>query len=99
MKTNLTELYIALLLVIGIIVCVCCNGCTQVIIEKEYNATDFKQRLKINSFLMTSGLESLYYDPNNGFFEVGKYKGVPADVELEYDPLTHSFKVVTDSNE
>jgi hypothetical protein len=61
-------------------------GCTQTIVQKPDGT-----RLKINTLLMTSGLESLYYDPN-GFFEVGKYKGIPSDVELEYDPLTNSFK-------
>ena len=29
-----------------------------------------------------------------GIFEVSKYKGIPSDVEIVYDPLTKSFKFV-----
>ena len=61
-------------------------GCTQVDLTPD--------RLKINTFLMTSGLESLTYDPN-GVFSVGKYQGIPAEIELEYNPLTNTYKATT----
>ena len=61
-------------------------GCTQVDLTPE--------RLKINTFLMTSGLESLIYDPN-GVFSVGKYEGIPAEIQLEYNPLTNTYKATT----
>lgn len=76
-------------ILMSLLVAACLSGCTQVIIEPD--------RFKVNTFLMTSGLETLYYDPN-GFFEVGKYKGVPSNIELVYDPLTGEIKVVTKAN-
>ena len=62
------------------------TGCTQVILTKD--------RLKINTFLKETEFDSAYFDPN-GFFQVDKYKGIPSDIELEYDPLTNSFKIKT----
>ena len=61
------------------------NGCTQVIIEPD--------RLKVNTFLKSTEFDTAYYDPD-GIFEVSKYKGIPSDVEIVYDPLTKSFKFV-----
>jgi hypothetical protein len=65
-------------------------GCTQIIIEPD--------RLQINTFLTTSGLKGLYYDPND-FFEVRDYEGVPADIKLRYNPVTGTVEVITDSND
>jgi hypothetical protein len=65
-------------------------GCTQTIIQRPDGSI-----LKINTLLMTSGLESLYYDPD-GHFEVGKYKGVPSDVKFKYNPITGMMEVVTE---
>ena len=61
------------------------TGCVQVIHVKPDGT-----RLKINSFLNSASLNGLYHDGE--FFEVGKYKGIPSDIVLEYDPLTKSFK-------
>jgi hypothetical protein len=66
------------------------SGCTQIILEKD--------RLQINTFLKSVEFDGFYYDPNNGFFEVDKYTGIPSNIELEYDPLTHSFKIKTATN-
>ena len=64
------------------------TGCTQVILTKD--------RLKINTFLKSAEFDTAYYDRDpNGFFEINKYKGIPSDIELEYDPLTNSFKIKT----
>ncbi len=79
------------LIVIGVTILVFCSvaGCTQVIIEKD--------RLQINTFLMTTGFGSFYYDPN-GISEVDKYMAIPSDVELSYDPLTKTVKFKTKAN-
>ena len=61
-------------------------GCAQVIIEKD--------RLKINTFLKTVSFDEVYYDPN-GISEVKKFKSIPADIELEYYPLTNTWKIKT----
>lgn len=60
------------------------TGCVQLIVEPD--------RLQINSFLTTTGFEEFYYDPN-GFFEVNKYRGIPSEFELEYNPLTNTYKL------
>ena len=57
------------------------TGCTQTIIEKSDGT-----RLKINTVLMTSGLESLYFDDE--FFEVGGYHGITDKLEIRYNPFT-----------
>lgn len=86
---------IDILIIAGMIVAalLALQGCKQVIVED----TEHGQRCKINTFLMSSEFDNFYYDPN-GIFEVGRYKGIPAEVELEYDPLTRSFKIVTKTN-
>jgi len=61
------------------------GGCTQIVLEKD--------RLKINTFLKSVEFDSFYYDPNDGFFQVDKYTGIPSNIELEYDPITRSFKI------
>jgi hypothetical protein len=62
------------------------SSCVQLIDERPDGSI-----LKVNSLFNSTSFDGLYRDPN-GFLEVGKYKGVPSDVELEYDPLTNSFK-------
>jgi hypothetical protein len=86
MKTKITIALICVMMLIP--------GCTQTIIDQ----TEYGARLKINTFLMTSGLESLYYDPD-GIFEVGKYKGIPVDLRLKLNPLTGHYEIVTETND
>lgn len=64
-------------------------GCTQLILEKD--------RMQINTFLKSTEFDSAYYDPN-GFFEVNKYKGIPSDVKLKYNPVTGTWEIVAESN-
>ena len=80
---KLTLICILLLSISG---CLALSGCTQVIIGPD--------RFQINTCLMTSGLESLYFDPN-GIFEVGKYTGIPAEVTLKFNPLTNTYQMTT----
>lgn len=68
----------------------CVMGCTQVILEPD--------RLQINAFLMSTGFENLYHEPNS-IFEVNRYKTVPSDIELVYDPLTGRIKAKTKANQ
>ena len=77
------EIFITLLCIVAIISILMCQGCVQIIVEKD--------RFKINTFLTSSGFESLHYDPNG--FDVGKYQGIPADAEFVFDPLTKTFRV------
>ncbi len=65
------------------------SGCVQIIVEPD--------RFQINTFLTSSGFESLYYDPN--MFEVGKYQGIPSDAEIVIDPLTKTVRVNTKAGE
>jgi len=65
-------------------------GCTQIIIEPD--------RMQINTFLKSTEFDSFYYDPNDGHFEVGKYRAIPSNIELQYDPLTGKVKIVTKAN-
>ena len=64
-------------------------GCTQIILEKD--------RLKINTFLKSTEFDTAYFDPN-GFFEVHKYRGIPSNIELEYDPVEKAFKIKAITN-
>ena len=64
-------------------------GCTQVIVEPD--------RLQINAFLMSTGFDNLYYDPNV-LFEVNKYDSIPSDIELVFDPVTRTIKAKTKAN-
>ena len=74
------------ILLLSISGCLAVSGCTQVDLTPD--------RLKINTFLMTSGLESLTYDPN-GVFSVGKYQGIPSEITLKYNPLTNTYQMTT----
>ncbi len=78
----------AIFLVIGFVTLVV--GCTQVIVEPD--------RMQINAFLMSTGFETLYHEPN-AIFEVNKYRTIPSDVELVFDPITRTVKVKTKANE
>ncbi len=76
---------------VGAIVCIwliLIGGCVQVIHETTPTGT----RLKVNTFLKSVFSDGFYYDPNDGFMEVDKYKGIPSDIVLEYDPLDNTFK-------
>jgi len=79
----------AALLTMFCIALVWLGGCTQVILEKD--------KLKINTLFMTSGIDTLYYDPN-GIFEVNKYISIPSDMELYFDPLTKKIVLRTKAN-
>ena len=59
-------------------------GCTQVILTKD--------QLKINTFLKSTEFDNATFDASDGSFDVNKYKGLPSDVEVVYDPATHTFK-------
>ena len=61
-------------------------GCVQIIVEKD--------RLQINTFLKTVSFDEVVYDPN-GTSEVKKYKGIPADIELEFNQLTGTWIIKT----
>ncbi len=65
-------------------------GCTQIIVKKD--------RLQINTFLQSTKFDSFYYDPNDGFFEVGDYQAIPSNIELQYDKLTGKVKIITKAN-
>ena len=64
-------------------------GCAQIIIDKD--------KLKVNTLFKTVSFDKVIYDPN-GVSEVEIYKGIPADIELVYDPLTGTWKIKTNSN-
>ena len=71
------------LLIAWVILCVFLNyGCVQLIHEQPDGS-----RLKINSLFNSTAFDGFYYDPN-GFLEVNKYIAIPADMELQFDPLT-----------
>jgi hypothetical protein len=63
-------------------------GCVQIIHERPDGT-----RLKINTLFKSVTSDGFYYDPND-FMQVDKYTGIPSDVELVYDPLTHTFKFI-----
>jgi len=65
------------------------SGCKQVIVEPG--------RMQINTFLMNSELDGLYFDPNDGFFEASEYSGVPANIWFEFDPIFNRYKMVIES--
>ena len=84
-----TELIIIAICIIGIATCLLFQGCTQLIVEPD--------RFQVNTFLMTSGLDTLYFDPNDGFLEVGKYNGVPANIMLKFNPFLNQYEMVIES--
>jgi len=90
---TIQKLFLITVTITAVILMIAMIGCTQVIIEDVQVDDRLGKRFKINTFLMTSGLETLYYDPNQ--FDVGKYKGIPADIEFEYNPITHIGRVKT----
>jgi hypothetical protein len=90
MKTLLYEIILITLMALAVMTVMSCGGCTQIILEKD--------RLKINTFFKTTEFDTAYFDPE-GFFQVEKYKGVPSNIEFEYDPLTKSFKIKAKASE
>ncbi len=84
------DIIIIVLGAMALILFMVAGGCTQIILEKDC--------LKINTFLKSVEFDGFYYDPNDGFFEVNKYTGIPSNIELEYDPLTRSFKIKATTN-
>ena len=75
----------------GAIICIILltvGGCVQVIHERPDGT-----KLKVNTLFKETFFEGGYYDPN-GFMELSKYKGIPSDVELVYDPKTGTFKFI-----
>jgi hypothetical protein len=75
-----------------IILLILITGCVQVINEQHAGY----KRLKINTFLTTSGFDTFVYDPN-GFFGVGNYKGIPHDVKASYDIKTQLVGIEAES--
>jgi hypothetical protein len=57
-------------------------GCVQ-LIDRRPDGSE----LKINSLFNSTSFDGLYRDPN-GFLEIGKYKGIPSDIEIQYNPYT-----------
>ena len=80
---------IAIGLICAILVYLLFPGCTQLIVEPD--------RFQVNTFLMTSGLDTLYFDPN-GFLEVGKYSGIPANIKLKFNPFLNQYEMVIENN-
>lgn len=96
MKKLLTT---ALLLLIALLI----GGCGQLEVKNTpvaFEGTDevyMESSLKINTIFMSKVLNSFHYFPAKEL-SGGGYKGIPADIQLEFDPLTRSFKIKTDSN-
>jgi len=76
------------------------GGCAQAIhtkkpvVFKGSNEVHYEHTLKINTLLKTVIGDGFYYDPD-GFVGLRKYQGIPAEFEIEYNPLTGigTFKV------
>jgi hypothetical protein len=58
------------------------SSCVQLIDRRQDGS-----ELKINSIFSSTSFDGLYRDPD-GFLEVGKYKGIPSDIEIQYNPYT-----------
>jgi hypothetical protein len=57
-------------------------GCVQLIDERPDGS-----KLKINSLFNTAGFDGLYREPD-GFLEINTYKGIPSNLEIQYNPYT-----------
>jgi len=66
-------------------------GCSQLIHERPDGT-----RLKINTLFTLTGFDGLYNDPN-GFLEINKYNGVPANIKFVFNPLLNQYEVVIES--
>ena len=67
-------------------------GCTQIIIEKPDGT-----KLKANSLFKSIASDEAYWDGD--LFILSKFKSVPSDIELVYDPLTGRIKAKAKANE
>jgi hypothetical protein len=81
MKQAIISLVLAVLLFLATLWFV---GCVQIIKEPD--------RLQINTFLKAVEFDRIVYDEND--LTIENYTGLPSNVELVYDPLTHTFKFI-----
>ena len=72
-----TAIYLPLILLLML------AGCVQVIHERPDGT-----RLKVNTLFKSVFSDGFYYDPNDGFIEVDKYKGETDKIEFQYNPYT-----------
>jgi len=75
--------------IVGIVITmliIALSGCTQVIIEMP------DKSVKINTLLNSVDFDSLVYEPNS--LQTGRYQSIPSDVEIVFDPLTNTYKLI-----
>jgi len=75
--------------IVGIVITmliIALSGCTQVIVEVP------EKTVKINTLLKSIDFDSLVYEPNS--LKIGRYQSIPSDVEIVFDPITKTFKLI-----
>ena len=69
-----------------------CYGCAQLVHERPDGS-----RLQINTLFKLTDFDGLYNDPE-GFLEIRKYSGVPANIKFVFDPIFHRWEMVIEAN-
>jgi len=69
-----------------------CYGCAQLVHKRPDGSY-----LKINTFLNRTGFDGLHNDPN-GFLEIRKYSGNPANIKLKFNPFLNQYEMVIEAD-
>jgi len=69
-----------------------CYGCAQLVHKRPDGS-----RLQINTLFKLTDFDGLYNDPE-GFLEIRKYSGVPANIKLKFNPFLNQYEMVIEAD-